>query len=44
MDRNGDGDVSRREFIGPPEVFDQLDLDWDGLLDAWEAALAWGER
>ena len=44
MDRNGDGDVSRREFTGPPEVFDQLDLDRDGLLDAREAALARGER
>jgi Ca2+-binding EF-hand superfamily protein len=37
MDRNGDGDVSRREFTGPPEVFDKLDLDKDGLLSAEEA-------
>ena len=37
MDRNGDGDVSRREFTGPPEVFDRLDLDKDGLLSAAEA-------
>lgn len=40
MDRNGDGDVSRREFSGPPEVFDKLDLDKDGLLDAEEASRA----
>lgn len=40
MDRNGDGDVSRREFTGPPEVFDKLDLDKDGLLDPDEAGKA----
>ncbi len=40
MDRNGDGDVSRREFTGPPEVFDKLDLDKDGLLSAEEAEKA----
>lgn len=43
MDRNGDGDVSRREFTGPAEVFDKLDLDKDGLLSAEEAARA-GEK
>ncbi|VTR97476.1 probable calmodulin : Uncharacterized protein OS=Pirellula staleyi (strain ATCC 27377 / DSM 6068 / ICPB 4128) GN=Psta_0320 PE=4 SV=1: EF-hand_7: EF-hand_5: EF-hand_5: EF-hand_5: EF-hand_5 [Gemmata massiliana] len=37
MDRNGDGDVSRREFTGPADVFDKLDLDKDGLLSAEEA-------
>lgn len=37
MDRNGDGDVSCREFSGPVEVFDQLDLDKSGLLSANEA-------
>ncbi|MCE9562248.1 MAG: EF-hand domain-containing protein [Planctomycetes bacterium] len=40
MDRNGDGDVSRREFTGPAEVFDKLDLDKDGLLSAGEAEKA----
>jgi Ca2+-binding EF-hand superfamily protein len=40
MDRNGDGDVSRREFTGPPEVFDKLDLNKDGLIDAEEAEKA----
>lgn len=37
MDRNGDGDVSRREFTGPPEVFDKYDTDKDGLLSPEEA-------
>ncbi len=37
MDRNGDGDVSRREFLGPRADFDRLDRDGDGLLDAVEA-------
>ena len=38
MDRNHDGDVSRREFLGPREHFDRLDRDNDGLIDADEAA------
>lgn len=38
MDRNRDGDVSRREFLGPKAQFDRLDLDKDGLLDPVEAA------
>lgn len=40
MDRNGDGDVSKREFTGPADVFDTFDSDKDGLLDAKEAARA----
>ncbi|WP_406695302.1 hypothetical protein V5E97_30170 [Singulisphaera sp. Ch08] len=40
MDRNGDGDVSRREFTGTAEKFAQLDRDNDGLIDADEAAQA----
>src|SRR5262249_17515858 len=40
MDRNGDGDVSRREFIGPPELFNKIDTDGDGLIDAAEASRA----
>src|SRR5262249_21235043 len=27
MDRNGDGDVSPREFLGPPAMFRRLDAD-----------------
>lgn len=42
MDRNGDGDVSRREFTGPADLFGKLDRDGDGLLDAAEAARAPG--
>lgn len=37
MDRNGDGDVSRREFTGAADLFDKLDGDEDGLLSAEEA-------
>jgi hypothetical protein len=37
MDRNGDGDVSRREFLGTHPQFDRLDLDGDGLLSPDEA-------
>lgn len=40
MDKNRDGDVSRREFTGPADVFDKLDIDRDGLLGAEEAAKA----
>lgn len=40
MDRNGDGDVSRREFTGKADVFDKLDLDKDGLLSPDEAEKA----
>ena len=38
MDRNGDGDISRREFLGPRAEFDRLDGDRDGLINAEEAA------
>lgn len=40
MDRNGDGDITRREFLGPSELFDQLDANKDGLLSANEAEAA----
>ena len=40
MDRNRDGDVSRREFLGPREQFDRLDRDKDGLIDPDEASAA----
>jgi len=38
MDRNRDGDVSRREFFGPRVEFRRLDRDGDGLIDPAEAA------
>ena len=37
MDRNGDGDLSRREFLGGRADFDQIDADGDGLISADEA-------
>src|SRR5262249_46300347 len=37
LDRNRDGIVSVREFLGPPEAFRQLDGDNDGLITAKEA-------
>ena len=40
MDRNRDGDISRREFLGPKAAFERLDRDHDGLIDAAEAAKA----
>jgi Ca2+-binding EF-hand superfamily protein len=40
MDRNHDGDVSRREFLGPRAQFDRLDRDNDGLIDPDEAKAA----
>ncbi len=37
MDRNRDGKVSRREFLGPLDLFSRLDSSGDGLLDPTEA-------
>ncbi len=40
LDRNGDGYVSRREFVGSDEQFRQLDRDGDGLISPEEADAA----
>ncbi len=40
MDRNQDGDVSWREFLGSPDAFARLDANGDTLIDAEEAAAA----
>jgi hypothetical protein len=37
MDRNGDGDVSPREFLGSRDDFRRIDTDGDGLISAEEA-------
>jgi hypothetical protein len=37
MDKNGDQDLSRSEFLGTTEQFRQFDADGDGLLSAAEA-------
>jgi len=42
MDRNGDGVVSLREFLGSPEEFKRLDLNGDGVIDLEEAEKADG--
>jgi Ca2+-binding EF-hand superfamily protein len=37
MDRNRDGDVSRKEFLGTDDQFRQIDTDGDGLISVEEA-------
>lgn len=37
MDRNRDGDLSPREFLGPADVFAAYDSDGDGLISPAEA-------
>lgn len=44
MDRNGDGDVSPREFLGTAEDFKRLDTDGDGLISVEEAERAERQR
>lgn len=40
MDRNNDGDLTWNEFLGPREIFHDLDGDADGLVDPKEAEKA----
>jgi Ca2+-binding EF-hand superfamily protein len=40
MDRNNDGDVSFREWLGTEEEFRRIDTDGDGLISAEEAEKA----
>jgi hypothetical protein len=37
MDRNGDGDVSRAEWLGNPDDFEKADTNKDGLVSLEEA-------
>jgi Ca2+-binding EF-hand superfamily protein len=43
MDRNGDGDVSRSEFLGTKAEFDAIDTDHDDLISLEEAE-AWDKK
>ncbi len=40
MDRNQDGDLTWKEFLGPRHVFEELDTNRDGLIDPTEAEKA----
>ncbi len=44
MDRNSDGEISRREFLGDLDLFEKLDLNHDGAIELNEAALIKAER
>ena len=37
MDRNHDGEISRREFLGPRPLFDRYDKNGDGVIEPGEA-------
>ncbi len=40
MDRNVDGDISPREFLGDAELFNKIDTNGDGFIDKDEAKAA----
>lgn len=40
MDRNGDGDVTLREFLGDREAFEGIDTNGDGFIEPVEAKSA----
>ncbi len=44
LDRNGDGELSRREFPGSNMAFDRLDANRDGVVDQAEALRATSEK
>lgn len=44
MDRNSDGEISRREFLGDLDLFEKLDLNGDGAIELTEAIQAKAEK
>jgi Ca2+-binding EF-hand superfamily protein len=40
MDRNGDGDLTLKEFLGDKEQFQSLDSNQDGFIEPKEAQAA----
>ena len=40
MDRNGDGDITFKEFLGDKQAFDKLDANHDGFIEPKEAKAA----
>ncbi len=44
MDRNSDGEISRREFLGELELFEKLDLNKDGAIELSEAVQAKADK
>lgn len=44
MDTNGDGLISRSEWLGPPAAFDEIDTDKDGSLSKTEMQTAMANR
>ena len=44
MDKNGDGDLTRREFLGGKEKFKQLDTNSDGFIERKEAEAVTEEK
>lgn len=44
MDRNADGDITLREWLGTPEQFKKLDKNGDGFIELKEAEAAEKER
>ena len=44
MDRNSDGEISRREFLGELELFEKLDLNKDGAIELNEAVQAKSDK
>lgn len=43
MDRNGDGDVTLKEFLGDREAFEELDTNGDGFIEPAEAKAVEGD-